>query len=418
MHILIIPSEQYIPDENSLQGIFQRDQALILKSKGFKIGIISVSLKYSVIMLLKAIFFKLIRIDFENDLKQKDFKFIFKTLFFKTFSIKKYIKIDEVDDIPVIRIESSYQLFLSSKNEYKGWIKGGLKAFEKYIYTYGKPDIIHAHNMVYAGILSSKIKKKYNIPVVVTEHSSYYYRELYGSFTLSKIEKSFYNLNELITVSESLSELLYYKFKESKSYKYIPNVLDNDFINAPMVKSDKEGFVFINIGTFIEIKGQADLINAFSNKFKGTNVKLKIIGGGLLQNELIKLTFDLGIQNQVEIIVQLSRQDIIKQLDNADVFVFSSKYETFGVAIIEALARGLPVISTKCGGPESIINDTNGILVENGDIDSLAKGMRFIYNNLKIFNRENIRNNCIDIYGEKMFSQKIKEVYTNILANA
>jgi len=416
MHILIIPSEQYVPQERPLEGIFQKDQAEILKENKHKIGVISVSVKYSTFMLFKALVFKLLRIKIKNDLKKKSFTFIFKTLINKNLFLKKHIKKEVINNIPVFRIETYYKLFLSDNNEYKGWLQGGYIAFLEYVKKFGKPDIIHAHNMVYAGVLASKIKQKHKIPIIVTEHSSYYVRKLYSNFILKKINNSFKYIDEFLVVSDSLGVYLKEKFIVLEKFVFFPNVLDNIFIKTPFAKlSKKEAFVFVNVGVFIAIKGQADLIKAFSLKFKGQeNVNLKIIGGGELRDDLINLANEQGVGKQVDILEQLTRKQIIEVLDKSDVFVFSSKYETFGVAVIEALSRGLPVVSTKSGGPESIINNDNGVLVEK-NINALADGMLFMKNSYTSFDKDKIIEDCKLNYGKTAFYKRIMNIYTKLL---
>jgi len=417
MHILIIPSERYLPADKPLEGIFQRDQAMILKNNGFQIGILSISLKYSYFMLMKAFVYKILKLKIVNELKNYDFFSISKFLFYKMCFPSKYISTEIIDEIPVIRIESSYSWFLSPKNEYRGWIYGGLQVFKKYMDLYGKPDIIHSHNMVYAGILATEIKRRYKVPVAVTEHSSYYASNLFKPFTLKKVENSLKQINEFLTVSESLGSFLMAKFKALVSFEVVPNVLDDLFINSPFdLKITSETFTFINIGSFITIKGQCNLIKAFSLKFRiDKRFRLKIIGGGELKDELENLAILENVGEQVELIETIPRNQIIKELDKADVFVFSSNYETFGVALIEALSRGLPVVSTKCGGPESIVNSSNGLLVENNNIEALAQGLICIKDKFENYNSIHIREQCLTEYCSESFYKKIIQVYTKAI---
>jgi len=416
MHILIIPSEIYI-NKKTLGGIFQRDQAVILKSKGHKIGIISVSMKYSFFMLLKGFIFKIIQKKINNSLNEKSTIFILKTIIKKTVFLKKYIYNDKLDEIPVFRIESYYGLFLSDKFKYKGWMRGGLVVFKKYVSKHGMPEIIHAHNMVYAGLLAVILKNKYKIPIVVTEHSSLYSQNLISLRILNKINNSFKNIDKFCVVSNSLGNILKTKLTNLKNYHCVPNVLDNSFI-ATQRENNKNSniFTFINVASFIPIKGQENLIKAFALKFKNKgNIKLKIIGGGVLKDNLIELVKKEGVENQISIIEKLSRLEIIKHLDTSDIFVFSSISETFGVVVIEALSRGIPIVSTKCGGPESIINKDNGILVNN-TINDIGEGMLCLKENILKYKTETIRKDCLKKYSGESFYRNIIPIY-NIVNN-
>jgi len=415
MHILIIPSEEYIPTENSIQGIFQKDQAEILHANGHKTGIISVSMKFSLLMLLKGLVYRIIRKKLQNELDEKKISFILRTLINKTLFPWKYVLKETLNKIPVIRIESYHNLHLSEKSSYNGWLRGGYLAFKEYIKLHGKPDVIHAHNMMNAGFLANKIKNKYNIPIFVTEHSSSYSQNKLSPFILNKINSSFYEMQELLVVSNSLGEIIQGKLSNLKRYKMLPNVLDRIFMSTPFVKNKhKNDFVFINVGSFLPIKGQISLIKAFSSQFKRkSNIKLKIIGGGELYEDLQKTIINECVENQVIIIKHISRLEIIKHLDNSDIFVFSSISETFGVAVIEALSRGLPVLSTKSGGPESIINDSNGILVEN-TTKSIAEGMLNIKENIVDYNKEFIKKDCFRKYSPEAFYSNLMSCYKTI----
>jgi glycosyltransferase involved in cell wall biosynthesis len=271
--------------------------------------------------------------------------------------------------------------------------------------------------MVYAGILASNLKKIFKIPIVVTEHSSYYARNLFKPFTIKNVDYALNNIDKFITVSKSLGDYLTTKFKSLVEYEYVPNVLDQVFVESMFEKrKTNDIFTFINIGSFIEIKGQKNLIEAFALKFgKDISVKLKIIGGGELKEVLRELAISKEVENQVEIIDGLPRNRIIEELDTADVFVFSSHYETFGVALIEALSRGLPVVSTKCGGPESIVNKSNGILVGNDNIINLANGLEYMRKKIDNYNSKLIREQCLNEFGPLSFYEKILKVYIDVI---
>ena len=94
-------------------------------------------------------------------------------------------------------------------------------------------------------------------------------------------------------------------------------------------------------------------------------------------------------------------------MQQADCFVLSSYHETFGVVLIEAMSCGLPVLSTKSGGPESIIkNSSLGIICDLKDLDK--EMLKIIKSN---FNSDYIRKYIIDNFSEKIISQQIIEVY-------
>ena len=83
--------------------------------------------------------------------------------------------------------------------------------------------------------------------------------------------------------------------------------------------------------------------------------------------------------------------------------------------MIEALSRGKPIIATKCGGPESIVEKKNGVLLNPKDIEGLGKAMEEVMNDIDKFDRNVIRQNCIEQFGEKSFISHMSSIFKNII---
>ena len=105
-----------------------------------------------------------------------------------------------------------------------------------------------------------------------------------------------------------------------------------------------------------------------------------------------------------------------KELAYSDCFLSSSFHETFGVVLIEALAFGVPVISTKAEGPSEIVNNNrNGFLVNHNDQISYTKRMKEIFLKEKKFNRLKLRRNIIKRFGRNKFTESINRIYKKCL---
>jgi glycosyltransferase involved in cell wall biosynthesis len=122
-------------------------------------------------------------------------------------------------------------------------------------------------------------------------------------------------------------------------------------------------------------KGHKYLLEAISEiKDQYTNVVLLLMGDGVLRSDLDALTRQLNIEDKVRFLGY--RKDIPELLSAADIYVHTSVVEGFGIAIIEAMAIGLPVVATNVGGiPEIITNGENGILVPPENPQALAKAI-------------------------------------------
>ena len=275
-----------------------------------------------------------------------------------------------------------------------------------------KIDLIHVHNAI-AGKAALWFKNRSNIPYCVTEHSSIYGRGLVSPHQVS-IDKEIYLHSEFnIGVSKKFCEVLHTTFKVD--FNYIPNIVDTDFFTPTDHMTSNQKFTFVNIANLNKNKNHLSLIRSFSKAFKhNDNVQLSILGDGPEYKNLTKEIHSTGMQEQISLYGFATRDEVLRQLQRSNVFVLSSDYETFGIVLIEALSCGLPVLSTKCGGPESIVDDDRlGLLVDKNDIKALANGMIKMYN--KSYDPKHIRAYCIDNFSENTIVNKLKKIYEHIL---
>ena len=223
------------------------------------------------------------------------------------------------------------------------------------------------------------MKENYNIGYIVTEHSSGFKKEIYNEKELEYASEVFKKSSYNLAVSRKFASFLSQKF--ALNFDFIENTVDTDSFTISK-KRDSNFFNFLNIAFLNKNKNQKMLIKAFKKAFVNMpEVRLTIAGDGALYNDLRKLINLEEMQNQIFLYGRANRNEIRSLLHSSDVFVLSSEYETFGVVVIEALSCGLPVLSTKCGGPELILRDEGlGCLVDI-DEDSISKGMIEIHKN-------------------------------------
>ena len=140
-----------------------------------------------------------------------------------------------------------------------------------------------------------------------------------------------------------------------------------------------DGLVFVTIGRLGPEKGQANLLRAFRQvAAEVPGAYLALVGDGPLAPALRQLAAELGIEARVKFLGR--RQDVGACLSMADVFVFPSLFEGFGIALAEAMFKGLPCIATRVGPlPELITDGQTGLLVAPGSVDELAGAMLALY---------------------------------------
>jgi len=304
----------------------------------------------------------------------------------------------------------------------KQFLAIGLKMFQQYVDENGKPDLIHAHAAIMGGRLALEVSNCYNIPYVVTEHYSGLARNILKNKQL-EIAKEVYRFAQAkVAVSQKFGQLLERMFPDSfTDWIEIPNIVMPEFtpLESQEGKSrlkNRDHFIFLNVGYLNPNKGQRDLLKSFANAFQGdSRVRLRIGGDGPLRAQLRQLAEELGILKQIDFLGSLDRKQVVEEMQHCDAFVLSSHFETFGVVLIEALACGKPVIATACGGPESIVNDGNGILVPPKDIKALSKALQSIRTNYKTFIPEEIARDCHDRFGAESVAARLQRIYEQVL---
>lgn len=136
-----------------------------------------------------------------------------------------------------------------------------------------------------------------------------------------------------------------------------------------------DGVVFLNVGRLDPQKGQTWLLHAFERvAARIPSAYLAIAGDGPLAPELRQLAHGLGVESRIRFLG--IRTDIGACLGMADVFVFPSLFEGFGIALVEAMFQGLPCIAARVGPlPELITEGKSGLLISPGSVDHLAEAM-------------------------------------------
>ena len=136
-------------------------------------------------------------------------------------------------------------------------------------------------------------------------------------------------------------------------------------------------FTFITVGRFSAQKNQKMMLRAFAAFLeKGYDAKLVMLGKGEEEENLKALAKELHICDQIDFVGFV--ENVEDYLSNADVFLLSSDYEALPLALLEAMAAGLPIVSTDVGGVRDIVTD-NGILLSSGDMDALVRAMEELY---------------------------------------
>lgn len=380
MHILII-STGYPTDFVPLDGIFYRDQAEALALAGNKVGFIAVT-PISIISVLQYKKFNL-GLSLFNEKGVETYLY-------------KYINIPKCPTCCVKKAE-----------------KKGADIFEEYVKKHGLPEIIHLH-CYEAILLAMYIKKKYRVPFVITEHSSRFMNDMVPDSMKKYAMMAFTESGCNISVSEKFAEVL--EFGYGHKFHYVPNIVDTNFYKPAGTLGEKKEFIFLSAGILNDNKNHDLLLRSFKLLISsGRKAKLVIAGNGPAAAKLNSVVKELMIEEQVTFSGWISRGKLSQMMNGASVFVLTSKKETFGVVLIEAMSCGIPIISTKSGGPESIIRSKKtGILCEH-DEQTLFLAMQEVYDKFAAYDSAVIRQEALENYSHKAVSKQLVSIYNKVL---
>ncbi|CRX38763.1 glycosyltransferase [Estrella lausannensis] len=351
MHVLFIPS-WYPQKEDPLLGIFFKEQALAMMKLGTEVGVIYPEVR---------------------PLKNLSLRLLANNRFQKSEGVEESIQTTRLH---------GWNLFPRiGKLQMSAWISYAEFALKSYVKRWGKPDILHAHSFLWGGIAAASLSKRWGIPFVVTEHRNHFVdrialdAEIKACWTYSPMKRAFHAASKVVGVSTPLTSVLQEYLEDASRFLTIPNSVDTDFFK-PRDEVEKEGFQLITVAQLEERKNLPMLLRSFHRFLsQEKRARLVILGEGPERERLSGFIKDLNLEGKVSMPGKVSREAVRKHLMESRAFLFSSDSESFGVALIEAMAAGLPVLSTRCGGPEDIVTEETGILVPKRDEEKFYEGL-------------------------------------------
>jgi glycosyltransferase involved in cell wall biosynthesis len=219
------------------------------------------------------------------------------------------------------------------------------------------PDIIHCH-LSRGALMGGRAAKKLSVPAVVTTHNNI------------KL-KYCRNIHQFLVLTESQRRYLTSNGVSDSTITKIPNFSNFE----PVIEVIKrEAPVFVAYGRFVPKKGFDDLLHAFHKVLqKQPNATLIIGGDGGEKEKLLQLVSSLKLEQHVSFVGWIS--DVKAFLSQGTVFVLPSRDEPFGIVLLEVMASGVPIVTTRTGGACEILTDETAYFAELADPTSLGEAM-------------------------------------------
>ena len=286
-------------------------------------------------------------------------------------------------------------------------------AIKRILKDAGHIDIAQAH-FTDNGVYANKTCKRYGIPLVVTEHSSKINKDTLSPSVQKWALNAYKNADCLLAVSHALAKRIYKH--TGITAQVIPNIVDLSCFHY-VQRPGNNGFRFVSTGNLIQTKGFDTLLKAFAQAFPDdSTVRLTIIGDGQERQNLESLCMQLGISDKVTFTGRLMRDRLQAEYENADAFILASRSETFGVSYIEAMATGMPIIATKCGGPEDFLNEHNGFAVPVDDVFSLTQALVQMHEKIGRFDHIKISDEVIEKFSPDTIAKQLTQCFELVLA--
>ncbi len=296
------------------------------------------------------------------------------------------------------------------------------------VIEYEKLDIIHVHYAIphaTSAYLAKQILRRNNsdIKIITTLHGT--------DITLVGLEPSFLPLVKLsIEESDGVTAVSRYLKEKTLTNYHIEAEIEviNNFIDTKLYKpttnskfrkhiAPNEEKILIHTSNFRPVKRVCDTIKILEIVNKKIPTKLVLIGDGPDRSKCERLVKQKELDKNV---IFMGKQDGLEDLLSVgDIFLMPSQSESFGLAALEAMACGLPVISSSVGGlPELIVHNKTGYIAEFGDVERMAKyTLELLRNEKKIlsFSKQS-RNRAVENFEKKLVIPQYIEFYKRILS--
>ena len=398
MRVLLLPS-WYLPEG----GQFVRHQALALCEQGVDVHILAnVSLGWR--------------------------KYGRKVLDFATYPLAPFFT--EEDGIPVLR-SFTRPIPRATVFNIGLWARRTVRMYDMYVRRFGHPDLIHVHSATWAAYAAALIKQKYGIPYVLTEHrgmfgcrSDYarsFFRKEYEPF----FRAGFSSADCIIPVSDQQIGKIKSYCERDVPFRVIGNIVDTDFFCPSALKSEgvanphsrNQPVQFVSVNGFYREKGYDILLPAWDKLCdRRKDVHLTIVGENFDVPEFQQIWSACRHKETVTFTGEVNREGVREQLGKADAFVISSRVEAEPVAVLEAMAMGLPVVASEVV-PEYEMPSLCGMRVPVENHDALADALNRMADSFERYDATAIRNHTIEIASKQNVTKQLVYVYTRICSN-
>lgn len=292
-----------------------------------------------------------------------------------------------------------------------------LQHFEKN----GLPIGVHVHVPMKGGNLALWIKRNWNIPYILSEHSSAYVPQVSDHFFKRspiyrhQVRSIFKSAVVVTNVSLYIGDVLKRIFN-LKQIEVVRNVVDTNLFfyvqnNVP------PPFTFLHVSTLNAVKNIDGILRAFST-IKKNEAPWQLVLVGPVSEALIDAIAQYELKQQVRLTGLIGYEQVAEEMKKAHAFVLFSQMENFPCVVVEALCCGVPIVAGEVSGVPEAVNETNGILVPKDNEAALASALRQMIRQYKNFDRPAISADAQARYNYQVIGLQIFNLYQSAFSMA
>jgi glycosyltransferase involved in cell wall biosynthesis len=294
------------------------------------------------------------------------------------------------------------------------------RVYRQVVLDHGKPDIVHLNVLMKAGLFAWWLRKKYEIPYVLSENWTGYYPERKDGYrqqnTLYRFlsRRVYKHCNYPLPVTRDLGEKMNALLGE-KDFRVIPNVV-NTLLFYPVPEHRMAVKRFFHASTLGYHKNIMGILRTAKKLFE-TRQDFELYLSGSPSAEILQWSRENGLMDScINFTGLIPYPQVAEYMRNSDALVMFSRYENLPCVILEALACGLPVISTDVGGIREVIGMDNGILVPSEKEDDLLDAMSYLLDNLDQYDRQKIAFSAKNKFSYEVVGRQFDESYHEVWA--
>lgn len=255
----------------------------------------------------------------------------------------------------------------------------------------GNFDVIHVHHPMMIGDTARYLSRKYHVPLVFTYHTRYEQYLHYVGLSALKGIMPFYIRGcagrcDVVAAPTPLMRDYLEDIRLKSVVRVLPTGLPRDSFHPDERKAERlrkgllgdRSYLFCTVARLAKEKNLEFLLRSMKlyRDRGGSNFKLALIGDGPYRKELVRLTKELGLVEDVVFVGKVPNQEVKNYCRAADLFVFCSLSETQGIVLLESMAAGTPVLAVRATGTSDVVvNGKNGYMTDASETEFAGRLM-------------------------------------------